>query len=54
MDYSVSKLQAAVQWVIERLRGHGALPMSQLLEDAARQFDLGLQEQSELRHRFHA
>jgi len=54
MDYSVSKLLAAMQWVNEKVRGHEGLALSEVLEDAAREFDLDLRQQSELRHRFRA
>lgn len=54
MDLTTSKLQAAIQWVNERRRADRELSMPELLEDAARQFDLGLAEQGELRHLFHA
>lgn len=54
MELSASKLQAAIEWVNERRRADRELSMPVLLEDAARQFDLGLQDQNQLRHLFHA
>jgi hypothetical protein len=52
MELSVSKLQAAISWVNERLRGYRGLAMRPLLEDAARRFDLDLREQQQLHQRF--
>jgi len=51
---SSSKLQTAIEWVNERRRANSELLMPLLLEDAARRFDLGLKDQSQLRHLFHA
>jgi hypothetical protein len=54
MDLGTSKLQAAIQWVNEQRRAHSELSLPLLLEDAARRFDLGLPDQSQLRRLFHA
>ncbi len=54
MDLSTSKLQAAIQWVNERRRADRELSLPVLLDDAARRFDLDLQDQGQLRRLFHA
>jgi hypothetical protein len=54
MELSSSKLQAAIQWVNDRRRADRELSLPLLLEDAARRFDLGLTDQNQLRHLFHA
>lgn len=54
MDLSTSKLQAAIAWVNERRRAEREPSMPMLLDEAARRFDLDLNDQSQLRHLFHA
>lgn len=53
MDLSTSKLQSAIEWVNERRRARRELPISALVDDAVRRFDLDLKDQSQLRHLFH-